>query len=87
MNPYYLLAPVLLPVITDTTVPGLRPKGHRKREMPVMGGTLAVSAMIGALVANGPKQPLVLYCFGGRMNISLGLDDLSGVFAYLTVAL
>lgn len=87
MNPYYLLAPVLLPVMTGAAVLGLRPKERRKREMLVMGGILAASAVIGALVVNGPKQPLVLYRFGGRMNISLGLDGLSGVFACLIAVL
>ena len=86
MNPYYLLAPVLLPVMTGAAVLGLRPKERRKGDAG-NGGILAASAVIGALVVNGPKQPLVLYRFGGRMNISLGLDGLSGVFACLIAVL
>ena len=53
VNPYYLLAPVLLPVMTGAAVLGLRPKERRKREILVMGGILAASAVIGALVVNG----------------------------------
>ena len=87
MNPYYLLVPVLLPMVTGAAVLGLRPKERRKREMLVMGGILAASAVIGALVLNRPGQPLVLYRFGSRMNISLGLDGLSGVFACLIAVL
>ena len=86
MNPYYLLVPVLLPM-TGAAVLGLRPKERRKREILVMGGILAASAVIGALVLNRPGQPLVLYRFGSRMNISLGLDGLSGVFACLIAVL
>ena len=87
MNPYYLLVPVLLPMVTGAAVLGLRPKERRKREILVMGGILAASAVIGALVLNRPGQPLVLYRFGSRMNISLGLDGLSGVFACLIAVL
>ena len=70
VNPYYLLVPVLLPMVTGSAVLGLRPKERRKREILVMGGILAASAVIGALVLNRPGQPLVLYRFGSRMNIS-----------------
>lgn len=87
VNPYYLLVPVLLPMVTGAAVLGLRPKERRKREILVMGGILAASAVIGALVLNRPGQPLVLYRFGSRMNISLGLDGLSGVFACLIAVL
>ena len=38
MNPYYLLVPVLLPMVTGAAVLGLRPKERRKREILVMGG-------------------------------------------------
>ena len=87
MNPYYLLAPVLLPIVTGAAVLGLRPQERWKREVLVMGGILSASVLIGVLVAKGPVQPLVLYRFGSRMNISLGLDGLSGVFACLIAVL
>lgn len=49
-----------------------------------MGGILAASAVIGALVLNRPGQPLVLYRFGSRMNISLDWTVCPG---YLPVSL
>ena len=86
MNPYYLLVPVLLPMVTGAAVLGLRPKERRNERILVMGGILAASAVIGPGVKPS-RTAAGAVPFGSRMNISLGLDGLSGVFACLIAVL
>lgn len=87
MSPYFLLVPVLLPIITGAMVLVIRPKEPGKRKTLVMGGILAASGAIVLLVFRSPAGPLVLYRFGSRMSISLGMDGLSKVFACLIAVL
>lgn len=87
MNAYFLLVPIIFPILVGAYV-GLRHMRVRKhREIVVFTGTLITSIMVWVLLFSRPEGEAIILNMAGKLAIKFHMDGFACVFAGLVSVL
>ncbi len=87
MSLYFLLVPVLLPILGALALTAKCFQGERLRRALVLSVCVATSALLLACVVRPPEGSLTLLALTGSLSLTLAFDGLSRLFALILAVL
>lgn len=83
MGTWFLLIPVVLPILGGALIPAFRFQSRRARSIYVEGVVIVTSLLVLSALANRPAGAFTAFGFGGAVTAEFAMDGLGMVFAGL----